>query len=285
MFSKARTGTAAFLTAALFLFLIGGSFLSAFPAGHTITDEQFAEPGVVVDGKTLYLGSSYRGSDVLSDLVSAAWFNIWTCAAATVVSLLMSIPVWQLVKSNVPAAKYAGLLAVRISCAFFIFPVLMLLWITELYFQAQPLTLVVTLAFFAFPFAVQLQATLVLSDDKAQTNLYAAVAYSIRRWAAMHMLVGAIGLLFWLRRSWPGDLVALHKANSVLLMFGDWIAFLPVVIFITIALCLRLCASMLEDRWSITPIPTANSWIFLPTMLEDQLMAAKTRRQAAQGPG
>ena len=281
MFSKARTCTAAFLTAALILFQIGGNLLSAFPAGQPITDEQFAEPGFVVDGKTLYLGASQRGSDVLSDLVSATWFNIWICAAATFVSLLMSIPVWHLVKSNAWIAKFSGLLAVRISCAFFIFPVLMLLWITELYFQAEPLTLVVTLAFFAFPFAVHLQATLAPNDDNAQTNRLAVVAYAIRRWAALHMLVAAIGFMFWLRGSWPGDLVAIYKKHSVLIMFGDWMAFLPVVIFIAIALCLRLWASILEDRWSITPISTANSWIFLPTILEDQIMAANSPRKSS----
>ncbi|RVU33696.1 hypothetical protein EOI86_21330 [Hwanghaeella grinnelliae] len=279
MFSTAKTGIAAFLTTALVLFLIVGSLLSAFPAGQPVTDEQFAEPGFVVEGKTLYLGASQRGSDVLSDLVSATWFNIWTCAAATVVSLLMSIPVWHLVKSKASFARLAGLLAVRISCAFFIFPVLMLLWSTELYFQAEQPMLVVMLAFFAFPFAIQLHATLAPKDDNAKTNRRAVFAFAIRRWAALHMLVAAIGFLFWLRGSWPGDLVGIFKANAVLITFGDWMAFLPVVLYVAIALCLRVWASILEDRWSITPISVADSWIFLPTMLEDQIMAAKTPGQ------
>lgn len=280
MLGKARTSITVVLTAGLLFFLIGGSLLSSFPAGEPVTNEQFAEPGFLIDGKTLYLGSSHRGSDVLSDLVSAAWFNIWSCAAAALLSLALAVPVWRLVKSQTAAAKYAGLLLVRMSCAFYIFPVLMLLWITQIYFIAEPLTLIAVLAFFAFPFAVHHQALRATATAKPNTNLPDLIVYAIRRWAALHMLVAAVGFLFWLRAGWPGDLIAMHKASAVLIMIGDWIAFLPVTIYVAIALCLRLWASILEDYWSIEPIPTANSWVFLPTMLEDQLLANNAARKA-----
>lgn len=279
MVGTVKTGLALLLTIGWLLFLVGGWLLSSFPAGLPITEEQFADPGFAVDGKLLYLGSSNRGSDLLSDLVSATWFNTWTCAAATIVSLLIAYPVWRLVNDNLAPLRFAGLVTVRISCAFTLLPPFMLIAVTDLYYPAAPFSLIALLAFYAFPFGVHLMKVLSRPTENPVAEWQSVLVFALRRWAALHMLVAVLGFMVSLRSVWPGDLIEVYRANVVLLMFGAWIPFVPVAIFTAMALCLRLWASALEERWSIAPISTADNWVFLPTILERDVPPKQTVRQ------
>ncbi len=280
MLGKARTYSACLLTAGLLLFLIGGAMLSAFPAGVPITDEKFADPGFLVDGRTLHLGASNRGSDLLSDLVSATWFNTWTGFVATIASLPVAYLVWRLAGSKKTFVRLAGFVIVRISCAFTLLPPFMLLVMTQIYYPAAPLSLIALLAFYAFPFGVHLLSVVTNSNQGSDLKIRSIVVYALRRWAALHMLVGALGWIVWLRSAWPGDIIDIFKGQAALMFFGfgAWQDFLSIAIYIAIALCLRLWASMLEERWSIAPLPIADSWVYLPTMLEDE---ALQKRQTA----
>lgn len=278
---KFQTGLALLLTGAWVLFLVVGSQLSAFPAGEQITEEQFAEPGFVVDGKTLILGASHRGSDLLSDLVSATWFNTWVCAISSVLSLALSYCVWRIVVSRMATCRVFGLLFLWVSCGLTLFvPFVVLLFVRSLN-SAAPLPLVLLLAYFAFPVGVQFFSMMNRGDRPFGTKIRCILTFGMRRWAALHMLIGLVGFLVSVRTVWPGDLIHMFRDNATLILFGDWTPWLIGSIYTAIAICLRLWASVLEARWSIAPIRMADSWVYLPAMLEGALREAETGTAAS----
>jgi len=271
MYNRAKIWTAVTLTAFFLSLLLVSAALSSFPAGMQVTDQPFERPGFAVDGKALYLGSSHRGSDLLSDLVSGTWFGLWICGLSSLVSLALSWPLWRVVKSRSAPVRLTGAVFIRTVCALSILPMVMLLSVTGHYYEHAPAPLIVLLTLFAFPFGVYFFATQRKPEQSFSQMKTSLAVYTLRRWAALHMLFAALGFVFWLRSEWPGSLIGIARSHATLIAFGDWTPAIPVAIHIVIALCIRLWAEVLEDRWSIPPSPLSDCWIFLPTFVENEL--------------
>ncbi len=277
MYNRTKIWAAA---AATFLFsalLIAGAVLSSFPAGVQITDQPFEAPGFLVDGRTLYLGSSHRGSDLLSDLVSGTWFGIWICGVSSILSIAIAWPIRRAVLSRLRIVRVAAVVSIRTVCALSIVSLFMLLAVTGNYYEHAPAPLILLLTLYALPFGVLFFVALSKSDFSFGYGVRSLSVYALRRWAAVHMLFAALGFLFWLRSEWPGSLIGIARSHATLIAFGDWTPALPVLIHISVALCLRLWAEILEECWTLPPSPLSDCWVFLPSFLENELAEHQSR--------
>ena len=263
--------SAVILTAAWAAFLVFGPFLSAFPAGVEVTDKFFEPPGTVIDGKVLLLGTGHRGSDFFSDLISATWFNTWVCFLSTALSMLAAWPLSRVLFSDSVIPRVGAKLFIRTLFAMMVFPLMILLSVTGYFYEYRPVSLVLVLATFALPFSVLYFAKMRMMPAPHRVGFRQTFVFFLRRAAAIHMLVGFLGFMWWLRDVWPGSLTDIVRLHVTLIAYGDIFPLIPAGIIIIMALTLRLWVSVLEDRYSLFVIPIADAWTFLPTVLEDAL--------------
>ena len=77
----------------------------------------------------------------------------------------------------------------------------------------------------------------------------------------------------------PPTLASVSRDNATLITFGTVVPLIPAFLMVLMAATLRLWATIIEDRAGLRLDPYADSWIFLPTILEDELDEARVRRE------
>lgn len=273
------------LSAALILtivwvgFLIVGYWLSAYPAGVQVTESLYEPPGAIVGGKTLYLGTSHRGSDFLSDIVSATWFSTWICSLSAFLSLAIAWPLAKVASISSVIVGFCSRLTLRIICGMTIFPLFMILVVSGNFYEIRPLSLIALLVIYCLPFWVRFFVTVAERHEEGSLWMWSLFNYWLRRWASLHMLFAVLALFWWLRAHWPGSLIDIARMNATLITFGVMTAALPMICYCLISITLRLWVSIFEDQLGLFIDPYADSWIFLPTILENELDERRVRKE------
>lgn len=258
-------------------FLVIGATL-ATTTRRIVVAEPYESAGTETPYGTLYLGSSILGTDLLGDMVNATWYSTWFCGVAASIAILIAIPIAYIVSSHNPIASTVGKLILRASANIGVWPLFGLLACTKYIHEILTTYSAILFAAFVLPTAIYSLAIRLIDAPFAQHRVFANIAVWLRLWATIMMLLALLSFLYSIGND-GRTLAAMARDNATLIIFGVLTPMMPPFLMVLLAATLRIWATIIEDRCHLRLNPYADSWVFLPTILENELDERQVRKE------
>jgi hypothetical protein len=258
-------------------FLVVGASL-AITTRRVSVAEEYEPAGTETQYGTLYLGSSNVGTDMLGDMVSATWYNTWFCGFAAGIAILIALPIAFIASNRNPVANSVGRLILRTSATIGVWPLFGLLVCTTYVYEILTTYSAVLFAAFVLPTAIHSLAIQIIDSPFVQRRVAANIAVWLRLWATIMMLLALLSFVFSIGND-GRTLASLARDNATLITFGVLTPLVPPFLMVLLAATLRLWATIIEDRCQLRLNPYADSWVFLPTILENELDERRVRKE------
>lgn len=260
-----------------FGFLVIGASL-AVSLDRAVVAPDYAEAGTETPDGILYLGASNIGTDLLGDMVSATWLITWFGGLAAGIALVIAFPVACCLSREHTLSRLLGKLILRMSAGLSVWPLIGVIVFTKYLYEVLTTYAAILFALFVLPTAIYCLSRTVREALSYPDTILVSTTVWLRLWAAVMMLFAALSFFYS-----PGiggvTLSALSRDNATLITFGDFTPLLSAFLMVHMAVTLRLWASIIEDRANLRLDPYADSWMFLPTILENELDERRIRKE------
>jgi len=258
-------------------FIILGNTL-AIATNRAIVADEYEPAGTETRYGTLYFGSSNTGSDLLGDIVGATWYSTWFCGLAAAIALIAALPVAFAITREHSAINGIGKVFLRVSATMGLWPLFGFAVLTVYIHEILTTYSSVLFALFVLPTAVYCIAMQMIDNRSVRSRFAGTITAGLRLWATVMMLVALLSFLYSIGNN-GSTLATIARDNATLLTFGIYYPWISALLMVLIAATLRLWATIIEDRLRLRLAPEGDSWVFLPTVLENELDEARVRKE------